>query len=169
MEFLTDLWLAIVVSAVLVFFGSFVFWAATPWHNKDIKQLPDPGAFDRAVSGLNLPPGHYMVPCTHDAKEMKSAEFLARYNAGPWMTVNVFAGRPSMGRNLGATFVVFVITSALIAYVARAALADGAAYLSVFRVVGATAFLAYGFGGLSNAMVYALLTAGAFAWLWPGR
>jgi hypothetical protein len=54
----------------------------------------------------------------------------------------------------------------------------------VFRVVGTAAFLAYGFGTMSNAiwkgqtwsftikevvdgLVYALLTAGTFGWLWP--
>jgi hypothetical protein len=56
--------------------------------------------------------------------------------------------------------------------------------LRVFRVVGTTAFLAYGLGHLSDGiwknqtfsftikevidgLVYALLTAGTFGWLWP--
>jgi hypothetical protein len=54
----------------------------------------------------------------------------------------------------------------------------------VFRVVGTSAFLAYGLGNLSNAiwkgqpwsmtlkeafdgLIFALLTAGTFGWLWP--
>jgi hypothetical protein len=57
-------------------------------------------------------------------------------------------------------------------------------YLAVFRVAGTAAFLAYGLGHLSNGiwkgqtwpatikevmdgLVYGLLTAGTFGWLWP--
>jgi hypothetical protein len=58
------------------------------------------------------------------------------------------------------------------------------AYPAVFRVAGTAAFLAYGLGHLSNGiwkgqtwsvtikevidgLVYGLLTAGTFSWLWP--
>ena len=57
-------------------------------------------------------------------------------------------------------------------------------YLTVFRVVGSAAFMAYGLGAipgaiwmgrpwsavikeLVDAVIYALLTAGTFGWLWP--
>jgi hypothetical protein len=60
----------------------------------------------------------------------------------------------------------------------------GTHYLAVFRVVGAAAFLAYGLASISggiwkgqrwgavfkemvDGLVYALLTAGTFGWLWP--
>ena len=63
-------------------------------------------------------------------------------------------------------------------------LESGASYLSVFRVTGTAAFMAYGFIGFQESiwfglpgkvafkhaldgLVYALLTAGIFAWLWP--
>jgi len=62
--------------------------------------------------------------------------------------------------------------------------ASGAAYLAVFRVVGAAGFLAYGLSQVVNSiwmgmswantvravadgLVYALVTAGCFGWLWP--
>ncbi len=61
---------------------------------------------------------------------------------------------------------------------------QGANYLVVFRVAGAAAFMAYGVGPLANSiwkgqpwsmtlkeafdgLIYALLTAGTFGWLWP--
>lgn len=59
-------------------------------------------------------------------------------------------------------------------------------YLVVFRVAGTAGFLAYGLGHLSNSiwrgqpwvmtlkevvdgLVYGLLTAGTFGWLWPRK
>jgi hypothetical protein len=62
--------------------------------------------------------------------------------------------------------------------------APGASYPAVFRVAGTAAFLAYGLGQLSNGiwkaqpsgmtikevidgLVYGMLTAGTFGWLWP--
>ena len=61
---------------------------------------------------------------------------------------------------------------------------SGTNYLLVFRMVGATAFMAYGVGQIVNSvwkgqpwsmtikdlfdgLIYSLLTAGTFGWLWP--
>ena len=71
-----------------------------------------------------------------------------------------------------------------VAYLTAHTVPSGANYLVVFRVVGTAAFLAYGLGNLSNGiwkgqpwsvtvkevidgLVYGLLTAGTFGWLWP--
>ena len=81
-------------------------------------------------------------------------------------------------------FVYCLIISFFVAYLAAHTIAPGAYYLRVFRIVGTAAFLAYGFGTISNAiwegqtfsftakevldgLIYALLTAGTFRWLWP--
>lgn len=70
------------------------------------------------------------------------------------------------------------------AYVASRAVAPGADYLDVFRFAGTTAFVAYGLGqwpdtiwykrkvstqvkNTFDGLVYALVTAGVFGWLWP--
>jgi hypothetical protein len=72
----------------------------------------------------------------------------------------------------------------VLSYLAGHTLPPGAHYRAVFRVAGTGAFLAYGLGNLSNGiwkgqpwsvvikevidgLVYAALTAGTFAWLWP--
>ena len=64
------------------------------------------------------------------------------------------------------------------------AVAFGAHYPAVFRVAGTAAFMTFGLGPLVNViwkglpasvvlketfdgLIYALLTAGTFAWLWP--
>jgi hypothetical protein len=82
------------------------------------------------------------------------------------------------------SFVFYLVVSFVVAYLASRTLAAGAEYLAVFRVVGTTAWLAYAFAivpdsiwfgrpwnstlkGFLDGLLYALLTAGAFAWLWP--
>lgn len=71
-----------------------------------------------------------------------------------------------------------------VAYLAGRTVALGTPYLEVFRVVGTAAFLAYGLANLANGiwrgqpwstvakevidgLIYALLVAGTFGWLWP--
>ena len=71
-----------------------------------------------------------------------------------------------------------------VAYVTGRTLAPEAEYLQVFRVAGTVAWLTYGWGRimesvwfglpwsqqvkqLFDAMLYALVTAGTFGWLWP--
>lgn len=89
-----------------------------------------------------------------------------------------------MAINLSQWFVYSLVVGVLAAYVAGRALEVGAHYLSVFRFVGVTAFACYVIGGwqesiwfkrpwsvtLKNTidgLIYALVTAGTFGWLWP--
>ena len=70
------------------------------------------------------------------------------------------------------------------AYIAGRALGPGAEYTSVFRFAGCTAFVGYSlahiprsiwysqpwsttFKNVFDGLIYGLLTAGAFGWLWP--
>lgn len=181
---LVSLWLPILVATVGVFFASFVLWAATPWHKPDINPVPDHDAAERAIAGLGLRPGHYMLPCTHDPKEMKSPEFTERYKRGPWLTINVFPGRPNMGKNLGLSFFVALVISCGVGYLAASVLLPGTDGLKVFQVATTAGVLAYTFGGITNgiwfakpagwvvrdiidAAIYAVITGAAFALLWP--
>jgi hypothetical protein len=76
------------------------------------------------------------------------------------------------------------VVSFFVAYVASHTLEPGAPYLRVFRIAGATAFLAYAAGQVPAAiwmgkpwavaikevfdgLLYGLVTGGAFGWLWP--
>lgn len=181
---LTSLWLPILVAAVACFMGSFVFWAATPWHKPDARPVPDLDAADAALGGLGLTPGHYYIPCTHDPAEMKAEAFQERYRRGPWASLTVIGSRPNMGRNLGLTFMVFLVVSFGIGYLASTVLPAGVDGLKVFQVTCTAGVLAYTFGGIPNgiwfgkptgwvvrdiidAAVYAIMTGAAFALLWP--
>jgi uncharacterized membrane protein (DUF441 family) len=85
---------------------------------------------------------------------------------------------------LSQWFVYTLVVSVLVAYLASRTLPIGTPYLTVFRVVGTAAWLAYAGGTPINAiwkgvpwgvsfkeaidgLVYACLTAGVFGWLWP--
>jgi hypothetical protein len=89
-----------------------------------------------------------------------------------------------MGKFLTLWFLYSVLVSVFVAYIAGRTLSPGTDYLAVFRVAGATAFMAYGLNELVSpiwrggrwgptlkmvfdGLLYALFTAGAFGWLWP--
>jgi hypothetical protein len=94
------------------------------------------------------------------------------------------SGPPVMPKFLGLWFAYCLIIGFFVAYLTAHTVALGANYLVVFRVVGTAAFLGYGLGHISDGiwkgqpwsstikevidgLVYALLTAGTFGWLWP--
>ena len=94
------------------------------------------------------------------------------------------SGTPTMGSKITLSFVFYLVISTIVAYLVSRTLDAGADYLAVFRVTGTVAWLAYGtatipdaiwFGrpwsgivkGLLDGLVFAVLTAGFFGWLWP--
>ncbi len=185
MDVIAQLWLPILVSAVVVFAASALAWMALPHHRKDVKALPDEKAFTDQLAPLKLAPGTYMWPnaCTSD--ETKSEAFAARLEAGPWGTINVLAAKPSFARNLVLVFVFYLVVSLFVGYITSLARPLGAGFLAVFRVAGAAGVLAYCAGSIPNAIflgkpgrfvltdfvdgvVYGLLTGVVFAVLWPG-
>jgi len=182
---MTALWLPILGSAVLVFIASSILHMATKWHASDYRPVPNEPAFRGAVGPLAIPPGDYMVPRAQSMEEMKSAEFKEKMTSGPVMIFTVFPpGSMSMGRSLGLWFVHLIIIGIFSAYIAGRALPPGASYLDVFRFAGATAFIAHAVAAWPmwiwyhrnlgttikstiDGLVYGMLTAGVFGWLWP--
>jgi hypothetical protein len=81
-------------------------------------------------------------------------------------------------------FIFCLVISLFVAYVAGRTLGPGTEYLAVFRIVGTVAFLGYSGSQATDSiwkgqswgttikhifdgLVYGLLTAGMFGWLWP--
>ncbi len=182
---LTALWLPILVSAVIVFVASAVLHMALPWHRGDYRKVPNEDAARDALRALAIPPGDYMLPCPSSPQEARSPEFAEKLNKGPIVVFTVIpSGSAQMGKNLALWFLYTVVVSFFAAYVAGRALPSGADYLRVFRFAGTTAFIAYSAALWQTAiwyhrscvttlkstvdgLVYALLTAGTFGWLWP--
>jgi len=181
---LTALWLPILLSAVIVFVASSVMHMLLPYHRSDYQKLPDEDKVLATLRTVNLKRGLYVFPfCTH--QEMKSPAIVEKYKQGPVGMMTVLpSGPPAMTKFLGLWFAYCLIIGFFVAYLTARTVAPGAHYLAVFRVAGTAAFLAYGLGHLSNAiwkgqmwgatikevidgLVYGLLTAGTFGWLWP--
>jgi len=187
MAFLTELWLPILLSAILVFVVSSILWMATPLHKKDFLPPPNEDGLMSVIKTHNFGPGSYYVPWCGNPGAQKDPTFQAKMKSGPWAMLTVMSNAPSFAQSLALWFASQLIVSAIIAYAAAAALTMGAGapdYLKVFQVVGAIAFLANAamapqdsiWKGVSwtrtavrvfDGLVYALVTAGTFAWLWP--
>jgi len=181
---LAALWLPILLSAVIVFVASSLMHMLLTYHKSDYGQLPNEEAVRDVLRPANLKPGLYIFPfCTH--KEMKSPAVMEKYKQGPVGFLTILpSGPPNMGKFLVQWFVFCLIVGVFVAYLTGHTVAAGTHYLAVFRVAGTAAFLAYGLGNLSNGiwkgqrwgatikevadgLVYGLLTAGCFGWLWP--
>jgi hypothetical protein len=181
---LTALWLPILLSAVIVFVASSLMHMLLPYHRNDYGKLPDEDKILSAMRGAAVKPGLYVFPhCTH--KDMKSPAVAEKQKQGPvgFMTV-LPSGPPAMPKFMIQWFVFCLVIGFFVAYLTGHTVPPGANYLVVYRVAGTAAFLAYGLGNLSNGiwkgqpwsvtikevidgLVYGLLTAGTFGWLWP--
>lgn len=180
MEFLSALWMPILVSAVFVWIASFFTHTVFPHHKKEWVGLPDEAKFSAALEGV--PAGQYMFPFG-TMEDQKNPEFQAKMKAGPCGTLTIWPGAVNMGRNLVLTLLYYMVVGLFAAYVAWHGLGEGEhPYLLVFRITGAVAFAAHGLGWMSHAiwygwkgfwadladgLLYALITGGTFGWLWP--
>lgn len=179
---ISALWVPILLSAAIVFVASSILHMLLPYHRSDYRKLPNEDAAANALRGAA--PGMYILPyCTH--QEMKSPAVQEKLKAGPVGTVLLRQPGPvNMGRFLSMWFVFCLIIAFFTAYLAGRTLAPGVHYLAVFRVAGTAAFMAYGLSNLANGiwkgepwgvvakevidgLIYGLLTAGTFGWLWP--
>jgi len=178
------LWLPILLSAVIVFVASSILHMVLPYHRSDYKKLPDEDKVAAALRSVGVAQGLYSLPyCTH--KEMKSPEMQEKFKQGPVGLITVFpSGAMNMGKYLGQWFVYCLVVGVFTAYLTGRVLVPGTNYLAVFRVAGTVSFMAYGVGQVvsgiwagvpwSNVakqvfdgLVYSLLLAGTFGWLWP--
>jgi hypothetical protein len=181
---LSLLWLPILLSAVIVFVASSIMHMVLPYHKSDYQKLPDEDKLLPVLRAANLKRGLYVFPfCTQ--KEMKSPAMIEKYNQGPvgMMTI-LHNGPPAMGKFLGLWFAYCLVVSLIVADLAAHTVYPFETQRHIFRVVGVSAFLAYGMGNIVNSiwkgqtwsmtikevidgLIYAVLTAATFAWLWP--
>lgn len=182
---LSSLWLPILLSSVIVFVVSSVVHMVLPWHKNDYPRASNEDKILDALRPLAIPPGDYMMPRPSSRQEMSSPEFAEKLKKGPVLMMTMFpSGQTSMARNLAMWFVYLVIVGLFSGYVASRALPSGADYLRVFQLAGAAAFMGYSVAlwqmsiwyrrawnitikSTVDGLIYALLTAGTFGWLWP--
>ena len=181
---LVSLWLPIVLSAVFVFLASSIIHMALGYHANDWRKLAKEDEVMAALRPFNLAPGDYMMPRASSMAEMKDPAFQQKSKAGPRAIMTIGPSDPGMGKPMFLWFVYSLIVGVFAAYLGGHAVAPGAKYLEVFRFVGTTAFLAYSMAltqfsiwywrnwgttllSMFDGLIYALLTAGTFGWLWP--
>jgi len=184
MDFISALWMPILLSAVFVFIVSSIIHMVLGYHASDTKQLPNEDQAMDTLRGLNIPPGHYSVPKANSMKEVKTEAFKAKMAKGPVMFMHVNKPGMSMGQSLLQWFVYCIVVSIFAAYIASHTLNPAADYLTVHRVVGCAAFMGYGLAlfqdaiwhskgwgatwkGVFDALIFGLVTGGTFGWLWP--
>jgi hypothetical protein len=182
---LIALWLPILLSAVIVFIVSSIIHMVSPWHKSDYPKVPNEDTLMDAVRPLNIPPGDYMVPRPSGREGMRAPEFIDKLKKGPVMILTVLpSGQTSMGMNLVLWFLYSVVIGFCAAYVAGRTLSLNVNSLQVFRLTGVTAFMGYSVAlwqmsiwyrrawsitmkATVDGLIYAVLTAGIFVWLWP--
>ena len=181
---LVELWMPIVLSAVIVFIASSIMHMVLPYHHSDYQPLPEEDKLLAGMRTVTLKRGMYMFPhCSH--KEMNSPAMLEKRKLGPVGIMTILpTGQMAMGKYLGMWFGYCLVVGLMVAYITGMTIARGTPYMDVFRVAGAAGFLGYGVGTLSNGiwkgvpwgvvtkevfdgLIYGLLTAGTFGWLWP--
>jgi hypothetical protein len=183
MSFLATLWLPILLAAIFVFIASSIIHMVLPYHKSSYRKLADEEKIRAAIRASNPSPGLYNFPfCTQ--KDLNSPETKAKLTEGPVGHMIILPNGPVfLPKFLIEWFVFCLIVGIVVASLAAYTVTRNSPY-HVFRVTGTAAFIAYGIGGLSNGiwkgfpwrmvlleafdgLIYALLTAGTFAWLSP--
>jgi hypothetical protein len=185
---LVSLWLAVLLSAVVVFVASSLLHMLLPWHKTDVAALPAEDDVLAALRRSGAAPGDYMFPWGGSMAAMKDPAFIAKLRQGPAGKMTIFppmtGERPTMTPQLVQWFVFIVVVSIFAAYIASRALPPAADQWQVMRFAGTTAFAAYALGDVPTSiwwkqkwsttiktiidgLIYALLTGAVFAWMWP--
>ena len=182
---MTALWAPALLSAVFVFVLSSIIHMVLRYHRTDYGKVPSEDEAMAALRRLSIPPGDYMIPCGDGPKSMKDPEFLKKVELGPVGLLTILPpGGFAMGKRLVMWFAYSILVGLVAGHVAGCVLGPGTPYPEVFHVVGWVAFAGYALALWQNSiwhgtkwsttikmtfdgLLYALLTAGTFGWLWP--
>ena len=181
---LMSLWLPIVLSAVFVFVASSIIHMVLKYHNSDFSGFSNEDEVMEAMGKGSPKPGMYFLPYAGTTEAMQDKAYIEKRDKGPVAFITVSEpGDQGMGKTLFQWFLYCVFVSFFAAYIASRALGPEAYYLEVFRFVGAASFAGYAFAlipqsiwyktpwkstlkSIFDGLVYSLLTAGTFGWLW---
>jgi len=182
---LLQLWLPIALSTFFAWIASGLIHMLVKYHNSDYQRLENEDEVMNAIRNGSPTLGLHTFPYCGDMNEMKKEAVQRRFIEGPVGMLTVLpSGLPNMGKLMVQQISFFLLGCLLIAYCATLALEPGADSLRVFRFVSTVGFLAFGwavipfsiwFGHLwsmtakylLDALIYSLVVAGTFAWMWP--
>lgn len=182
---LAQLWLPILLGAVGAFVASSILHMLLQfWHRPDYHAFPNEDAVRAAINQGKAAPGLYIVPYCPPEK-MKDPDVLAKFAEGPvgFMILRP-SGMPAMGKSLGFWFGFCLLVAIFAGYLAGATLPPGAMPGQVFRIATTSAFMAFSFGALPQAIwwghplraavkdmidgvIYAVVVGLVLAYMWP--
>lgn len=180
-----ELWLPVLVAAVLVFVVSSLVHMVFKWHAADYRKLPDEDGVTALMRKSGVTPGQYFFPHCTSHKQFEDPTFVQKFVQGPvGMMIVRPSGKPNLGPSLAKWFVYTIVVGVVVGYVAHVTLGHGARPATIARIVGVTAWLAYCWQSPQDAiwmgkpvrsvavymldgLLYAAVTAAAFCWLWP--
>ena len=178
------LWLPILVSALVVLSANALMWMVLPHHRPDWKKLPGEDAVLDCLREQDVRPGQYTLPYFLPS-QLREPEIQEKIRRGPMLMMVVEPTEPPpVARATVLSLLHNLIVSSLVGYLAASTLEAGASYLEVFRVAGTAAILGHAgsialgaiwlsrtwssiLKEIADGVVYGLLTAGVFGWLWP--
>jgi hypothetical protein len=182
---LMQLWLPIVLGGIFCWIASAMIHIFIKYHNADYKKLSNEEQVSDAIRQGDPKPGLYHMPFCTDMKEMNNQSMQDKFKQGPIALISVFEnGMPPMGKLLAQQLAFFLGGCILIAYVATLAITASADLMVVFRFTMVISFITFGYGLIPNsiwlgqpwsnclrylldALIYAVIIAATFAWLWP--
>jgi hypothetical protein len=180
-----ELWLPIVLAAVLVFVVSSLVHMVFGYHRSDYGRLDGEDRILDAMRANHAKPGCYRFPWCNTMQEASSPEMRAKYERGPVGLLTLMPPGPmTMGKSLLLWFLFCIVISVFVGYLGTLALARGADAMAVFRFTTTAALLGYGVTNVPNSIwhgirwsvagkfvfdgiLYAVVTSAAFTLLWP--
>lgn len=181
MHSIAQLWLPILLAAVAVFVASSLIHMVFKWHNRDYRKLPNEDAVRAAINAGQPGPGLYVLPHYLDGKECSSEEAQAKFREGP---VGKLMLRKPGAMSVGPMLLQWFLLNVFVAFVAACAAMGANGGHHAAHIAGLATLLAYGAGSVSeaiwmgkpwaatlkdllDALIYAVVTALVFCWLWP--
>jgi hypothetical protein len=183
MHHLTELWIPILLSAVVVFLASSAIHMLSPWHKGDYPRMANEDAVMDALRPLSIPPGDYFFPRPQSMAEMKEPAFIERQTRGPVVLMTVFPNGPAqMGGTMVQWFIYLLVASVIVA-LTLLPLPRETRTAVVFHQAALVAFAAYALAlwqlsiwyrrswsitmkSTVDALIYAGLTGWVFCWWW---
>jgi hypothetical protein len=177
-----DLWLPILLTGIATHVASFIAWMVLPHHKPEWKKLPVEDDLLDFLDEHHVPAEQFLFPFCDDPKQMGSPEFVEKMNTRCRGYLVLWPQPPSMGKSIGLTLGYFFVAAFLIGYIASIAFMPGEVNkMQVFALTFTAGILCHALSPfpaafwfpqkvamqVADGVVFALITAALFTWLWP--
>ncbi len=182
---LLSLWLPILVGTLFAFIASSLIHMVLPWHKGDYPLVPNQDQIMDALRPFNLPPGDYMIPRPEGHGRAEDAGVQGEGRSRTGGDHDALQGHDGEhGALLGKWFIYQLVVSLFAAHIAGTLVGPGGNAKLIFHSAFIVAFAGYVLAlwqltiwyrrsmritltSTFDGIIYALITAGTFVWLWP--